>query len=108
MPNNFRLHRAYHDSYSNIRSKIPWAAGAEGLESRKKSRDFSKFYRLLADAPHPCRVIEYPAPYGDGAALFYFYQQIHHCEVIAGTHPMTAKGANSEGQPTRDACVFGS
>lgn len=86
-PNNFRLHRAYTIAYSDVASTLPWADGAGGVRVRHAPRDFPAFYRRLANAKHPCRVIEWPAQYGDTHALFYFYQQVHHCTVMAGFTP---------------------
>lgn len=86
-PNNFRLHRAYNISYSDIATTLPWVDGAGGVRVKHPPRDFPLFYEQLARANHPCRVIETPAHYGDTHGLFYFYQQIHRCRVISGYAP---------------------
>jgi len=83
-PNNFRLHVAFHEYYSDWAPNKPFVSDAVRPAERPLAAYIPPFYAKLAAEPHPCRVLEYPLQIGDDRNPFYFYQMIHGCEVVAG------------------------
>jgi len=86
-PNNFRLHSYYHEYYADGGRNVPYVADTDWKGPRNPAAEIPPFYRRLARAKHPCRVIELPLEIGDAHDHLYFYQQLHRCEVIAGYLP---------------------
>jgi hypothetical protein len=83
-PNNFRLHSAYQQNYSNWSRDRAYDSDMFSDGLRQKASAVSKFYGELGAAGRPCELIEFPLPLPDAWDPYYFYQLHHGCRVSIG------------------------